>query len=222
MRQPLLIWMVVSMHLSASVCNLHGLTFCLLPSQYGTAPLQKALLDNLKPNRTCLTQHSSALTHAPPSPPCETVQVNKCRWFVCVCVFCFGPPAFFSVYALPFPSSLTAQYTPLLPKTPSIPRSLPLLWFCRSSHDQARYPSNYLALSNKATTDSNEEWNIKDRHCLCSHYLSAQETERRSESSGTCREATTTFSLPFLDKYHQWEQQSQTCPGSLVTAYLFV
>lgn len=155
-------------------------------------------------------------------PPCETVQVNKCRWFVCVCVFCFGPPAFFSVYALPFPSSLTAQYTPLLPKTPSIPRSLPLLWFCRSSHDQARYPSNYLALSNKATTDSNEEWNIKDRHCLCSHYLSAQETERRSESSGTCREATTTFSLPFLDKYHQWEQQSQTCPGSLVTAYLFV
>lgn len=86
--------MVVSMHLSASVCNLHGLTFCLLPSQYGPAPLQKALLDNLKPNRTCLTQHSSALTHAPP-PPCETVQVNKCRWFVCVCVFCFGPPAFF-------------------------------------------------------------------------------------------------------------------------------
>lgn len=25
------------------------------------------------------------------------------------------------------------------------------------SHDQARYPGNYLALSNKATTDSNEE-----------------------------------------------------------------
>lgn len=216
----LLIWMVVSMHLSASVCNLHGLTFCLLPSQYGPAPLQKALLDNLKPNRTCLTQHSSALTHAPP-PLWNSAGKQMQMVCLCLCVL-FWSPCFFSAYALPFPSSLTAQYTPLLPKTRSVPRSLPLLWFCRSSHDQARYPSNYLALSNKATTDSNEEWNIKDRHCLCSHYLSAQETERRSESSGTCREATTTFSLPFLDKYHQWEQQSQTCPGSLVTAYLFV
>ncbi|KAK1893568.1 ADP-L-glycero-D-manno-heptose-6-epimerase, partial [Dissostichus eleginoides] len=42
-----------------------------------------------------------------------------------------------------------------------------------------------------------------------------QETERRSESSGTCSEATTTLSLPFLDKYHQWKQKSQTCPGEL-------
>lgn len=147
--------MVVSMHLSASVCNLHGLTFCLLPSQYGPAPLQKALLDNLKPNRTCLTQHSSALTHAPP--PCETVQVNKCRWFVCVCVFCFGPPAFFLFMHCHFHLLSQPSTPPLLPKTRSVPRSLPLLWFCRSSHDQARYPSNYLALSNKATTDSNEE-----------------------------------------------------------------
>lgn len=28
-------------------------------------------------------------------PPFQTVQVNKCRWFVCVCVFCFDPLAFF-------------------------------------------------------------------------------------------------------------------------------
>ncbi|KAJ4939078.1 hypothetical protein JOQ06_028540, partial [Pogonophryne albipinna] len=44
------------------------------------------------------------------------------------------------------------------------------------------------------------------------------ETERRSESSGTCSEATTTLSLPFLDTYHQWKQKSQTCPevGNLI------
>lgn len=155
------------------------------------------------------------------------MQVNKCRWFVCV--LCFCPPAFFFFFCLcvPIPISSpipTAQLSPT-PLNHSLFSSLPpspRLWFCRSSHDQARYPGNYLALSNKTTTDSNEEWNIKDQHCLCSHYLSTQETERRSESSGTCREATTTLSLPFLDKYHQWKQQSQTCPGSLVVAYIFV
>lgn len=133
---------------------------------------------------------------------------------VCLCLGVL----FLSHFLFPSPPS----YPQPKPLPPPFTPSLPPLWFCRSSHDQARYPGNYLALSNKATTDSNEEWNIKDQHCLCSHYLSTQETERRSESSGTCREATTTFSLPFLDKYHQWEQQSQTCPGSLVTAYLFV
>lgn len=160
-----------------------------------------------------LTQHSVRRPH---DSTClkhlqETMQVNM--QMVCLhLVFCFCPGAFsFFISCLCVPIS-----------TPSLPLSLPPLWFCRSSHDQARYPGNYLALSNNATTDSNEEWNIKDQHCLCSHYLSTQETERRSESSGTCREATTTLSLPFLDKYHQWEQQSQTCPGSEVTAYLFV
>lgn len=36
---------------------------------------------------------------------------------LCLCVL-FWSPCFFSAYALPFPSSLTAQYTPSFPKLP--------------------------------------------------------------------------------------------------------
>lgn len=38
---------------------------------------------------------------------------------------------------------------------------------------------------------------------------------------GSCREAGTTSSLPFLHKYHQCRQQSQTCPGSPERVYLY-
>lgn len=183
---------------------------CTYPPQYmGQSRQKRNTAKSLKTHTTCLTQHS--LAHD--SPCLKTMQVNKCRCFACL--FCFCPRAF-------FPFLFTCSHFHLLHAIPRARLSLPPLWFCRSSHDQARYPGNYPALSNKETTDSNEEWNIKDRRCLCSHYLSTQETERRSESSGTCSEATTTLSLPFLDTYHQWKQKRQTCPGSQVTAHLFV
>lgn len=41
------------------------------------------------------------------------------------------------------------------------------------------------------------------------------------ELGGSCREAATTFSPPFLHKYHQCRQQSQTCPGSPERVYLY-
>lgn len=113
------------------------------------------------------------------------------------------------VFQLPPPS--------LLP--PSLPSSLNRLG--GSSLDQACQPGNYLALSNKAATDSNEEWNIKERRRLCSDGSSTRETQRRSESSRSCREAATTLSLPFLHKYHQCRQQSRTCPGSPERVYLY-
>lgn len=43
---------------------------------------------------------------------------------------------------------------------------------------------------------------------------------RRSEGSGSCREAATTL-LPFLHKYQQCRQQSPTCPGSPERVYLY-
>lgn len=118
---------------------------------------------------------------------------------------------------------LLPVYALRLPPPSPLPLSLPssLNRLGGSSHDQACQPGNYLALSNKAATDSNEEWNIKERHCLCSDGSSTQETQRRSESSGSCREAATTFSLPFLHKYHQCRQQSRTCPGSPERVYLY-
>lgn len=129
-----------------------------------------------------------------------------------VCVFCFGPPAFICFLFTP-PVSRHL----LLPSLP-FPSSLNRLG--GSSHDQACQPGNYLALSNKAATDSNEEWNIKERRCLRSDGSSTQETQRRSEGSGSCREAATTL-LPFLHKYQQCRQQSPTCPGSPERVYLY-
>lgn len=103
---------------------------------------------------------------------------------------------------------------------PSLPPSLN--WLGGSSHDQACQPGNYLALSNKAATDSNEEWNIKERRCLCSDGSSARRRRRGDlRARGSCREAATTLSLPFLHKYHQCRQQSRTCPGSPERVYLY-
>lgn len=106
-------------------------------------------------------------------------QANKCRHLLFVC--------FVFVLLLLFPSCLRVP-TPATFSTPSLP-PLPLClnWLGGSSHDQACHPGNYLALSNKAAADSNEQWNIKERRCLCRRGSPASETERRSERSGELR-----------------------------------
>ena len=50
----------------------------------------------------------------------KTMLVNKCRWFVCVWVFCCCPPSL--VYVFPFPSPLRH---PSSSSSSSIPPSLP-------------------------------------------------------------------------------------------------
>lgn len=102
-----------------------------------------------------------------------------------VCVFSFCPPVFISFLFTPSKSHHLLRSHP-----PSLNR------LGGSSHDQACHPGNYLALSNKAATDSNEEWNIKERRCLCgggSSGSSTQETERRSESSGSWQRQRSAF-----------------------------
>lgn len=154
--------------------------------------------------KSCLTRHGLAFAWEKRAG--KQMQTSSvCVLFLSSCFYLLPVYAFW----LPPPSSLP----------PSLPSSHN--WLGGSSHDQACQPGNYLALSNKAATDSNEEWNIKECRCLCSDGSSTQETQRRSESSGSCREAATTLSFPFLHKYHQCRQQSRTCPGSPERVYLY-
>lgn len=117
--------------------------------------------------------------------PClqKTLLTNKCTEFL----FVFVPQLLLMFF------SCSHFHLPIQPSS----LLLSFLRFCRSSHDQARYPGNYLALSNKATTDSNEEWNIKEQRCLLQPALIHTGDGGRSESWGTCREATTTLCFPF-------------------------
>lgn len=151
--------------------------------------------------KSCLTRHGLAFAWEK--------RAGKQSQASSVCVFCFCPLAF-----------ICFLFTPATFSAASLPPSLN--WLGGSSHDQACQPGNYLALSNKAATDSNEEWNIKERHCLCSDGSSARRRRRGDlRARGSCREAATTLSLPFLHKYHQCRQQSRTCPGSPERVYLY-
>lgn len=131
---------------------------------------------------------------------------------------CFCPPTlliFFFLIFFPFFLALLSIFHPTNPPPPPFFHSLPPLisgstgvhmikqgtqvitWHCQIKRPLIQIRSEI----------------SKSSVAFCSQHLSTQETERRSESSGTCREATTTLSLPFfLDKYHQWEQQSPDMP----------
>ena len=143
---------------------------------------------------------------------------------VCLCLFCFCPSAFFFLFLF------TCSHFHLLSDThsPSSPLPHPLLppsfhsgsagvhmikqgtqvitWHCQIKRPliQMRSEISKSGVAFAATTYPHRR----------------QRGDLRAR--GTCREATTTLSLPFLDKYHRWKRQSQTCPGSLVTADLFV
>lgn len=88
----------------------------------------------------------------------------------------------------------------------------PQLSFCRSSHDQARYPGNYPALSNKSGHWF--KWGVKyQRAAMPLQPLLIHTGDKRGDlrAWGTCSEAATTLRFSLLsspsDKYHQWKQK---------------
>lgn len=135
-------------------------------------------------------------------------QANKCRRLPFVC---------FVVVLLLFPSCLPvptpATFPPPLPPSTGWagvhmikPATQVITWHCQIKRPLIQMSSEI------------------SKSAVASAAAAAHPRRRRRgdlRARGSCREAGTTFSLPFLHKYHQCRQQSQTCPGSPERVYLY-